>query len=172
MLVTFTHTCTHTKEYSTDYIRIFVMFPFSCVCWYINFILFVLLCFECSFVRVILLRLLFNNEPTYFVGNKLSTKHITTKWGTKNIHQTTVPPQRQTFLWHIELNKDIQLTWAKNSCILWTTNSVPTLYLFLYILFWNGRYYSKQIFSVLENIYQKLTIKTLARKKLIKFHFQ
>ena len=24
-------------------------------------------------------------------GNKLSTQHTTTKWGTKNIHQTTVP---------------------------------------------------------------------------------
>ena len=37
--------------------------------------MFVLLCFECSFVRVVFLRLLFNNEPTN-CGNKLSTNNI------------------------------------------------------------------------------------------------
>ena len=29
------------------------MFPFSCTCWYINLILFVLLCFQCSFLRIV-----------------------------------------------------------------------------------------------------------------------
>ena len=35
-------TRTHAKEYSTDYSWIFVMFPFSCISWYIHLILFVL----------------------------------------------------------------------------------------------------------------------------------
>ena len=56
--VSYIHSRTHPEEYSTDYIRIFVMFPFSCIFLYINSILFVLLCFECSFLRVVLLRML------------------------------------------------------------------------------------------------------------------
>ena len=54
VLVTYRHT--HTEEYLTSYIRIFVMFcnvSFLCTCWYINSFLFVLLSFECSFVHIV-----------------------------------------------------------------------------------------------------------------------
>ena len=47
------------------------MFPFSCNCWYINLILFVLLYFECSFVASHrILHLLFNNEPNIVCGEQ------------------------------------------------------------------------------------------------------
>ena len=68
---------THTKEYLTNYIGIFMMFcnvSLLCICWYINLILFVLLCFECSFVCIVLhgaLHLLFKNEPK--CGSKISS---------------------------------------------------------------------------------------------------
>ena len=80
--VSHTHTHTHTQEYAIDYIRIFLMFLFSCISWYMNLILFGLLCFECSFVRVVshrVLHLLFNNEPNIICG------------GTNN--QPNIPPQ-------------------------------------------------------------------------------
>ena len=50
------NTRTQTEEYLTSYIRKFVMFcnvSFLCTCWDKNLFLFVLLCFECSFVRVL-----------------------------------------------------------------------------------------------------------------------
>ena len=56
MLVTYTHASTHTEEYLTNYVRIFVMscnVSFLCTCLDINLFLFVLLCFEGSLVRVI-----------------------------------------------------------------------------------------------------------------------
>ena len=54
--LSYIRTRTHTEECLTSYIRIFVMFcnvSFICTCWYINLILFLLLCFECSFLRVV-----------------------------------------------------------------------------------------------------------------------
>ena len=77
MLVTHIHSRKHSEEYSTDYIRIFVMFPFLCICWYMNLILFVLFCFECSFVHVVshrVFHLLFNNEPSIIGGGEQTTK--------------------------------------------------------------------------------------------------
>ena len=90
VLVSYTYT--HTEEYSADYIRIFVRLPFSCICWYINLILFVLLCFECSFVSVVLLRLLFNNEPTINCG----TKHTPTSHSIWEINLFISPLIRKT----------------------------------------------------------------------------
>ena len=73
VLVTYTHA--HTYEYSTDYIRIFVMFPFSCISWYIDltlycFVLYVLL--YASF-HVLTSNAFSNNAPTINVGPKIFT---------------------------------------------------------------------------------------------------
>ena len=72
------HTHTHTEEYSTDYIRIFVMYPFSCICWYINLILFVLL-----ILNVLL-------SPSFFFVC-FSIRSQQNLWGTNN--QPNIPPQ-------------------------------------------------------------------------------
>ena len=88
VLVTYTNAHTHTEEYSKNDIRIFVMFPFSCISWYINLIFFVLLCFESSFVRVfhiVYFIYLFNDETTIHNG-----------W-TKHHNNSTSTPSKSQF---------------------------------------------------------------------------
>ena len=54
---------------------------FLCICWYKNLILFLLLCFECSFVRVVLrrlLRLLFNKRANINCGNISNKQYLRT----------------------------------------------------------------------------------------------
>ena len=77
--LTHTHTHAHSEEYSTDYIRIFIMFLFSCISWYINLILFVLL------VLNVLFSALFH--IVYFICFVIMNQH-------NHQNQATVPPQQ------------------------------------------------------------------------------
>ena len=74
--------CTHTEEYLTSYIRIFIIF--CNVSFYIlvviSYIIFIFVCiafFWMFFCPHHLHRLLFNNEPTWIEGAKYSTNNPT-----------------------------------------------------------------------------------------------